>query len=324
MALSNSYNYFESYTAASAIATALRRIGSYDPDETINSTEQTNALEALNLILKEWGARGVQVFLTDTMYLFLNSTSGIYTTASNYLAFTHATTQLNGSVASGASTITVDSASSISNSDIILIKLSDNTLFATTVNGAPSGTTVTLTDVTTGAASDNGYVYTFSSTNRFTSTVVNVLSANAITSDSNTLIAPQNGTATNIAVVGDVEYHQLSNKHSTGVPTVVMHRRKPTFSEFYVWPRGVTSNVDRIELVCALPIQDMDGTTNNFYVPQEAHNALIWQLAAELASEYGISEAEQRRLWATAESKFQQFLDGYREDASVIFSMDVR
>jgi hypothetical protein len=67
----------------------------------------------------------------------------------------------------------------------------------------------------------------------------------------------------------------------------------------------------------------MDTTTDNFWIPPEAHNALIWQLAAELSSEYGIPENEQRRLWATSEAKFQAFLDGYRENASVIFELDI-
>ena len=324
MALSSSYDYTDSYTAANAIALALRRLGVYDPAETINSTEQTNALEVLNLILKEWSARGVDVHVRADMFLMLDSkTRQTYTTASNYLLTTHVTTQLDGAHSASDTTIACDSITGISNTYLIFIKLEDGTMHVTTVSGAPAAGVVTLTDGLASAAADGAYVYACATTSRWTNPIPNVLYAGTVISSSDTLNVPVGGTHSEVMVIGDIERAAMSLPMQQGVPRVLHHRKKPTSSEFLIWPVGGDDNVDRIHMVVGLPIMDVDSTTNNFYIPPEAHNALVWQLAAEMASEYGIDEREQRRLWVTAESKFQQFLDGYREDASVQFSLDI-
>ncbi len=325
MALSSSYNYFDSYTAATAIATALRRLGVYDPSETIDSTEESVALQVLNLLLREWSVRGVDVHLRVDAYLFLDSkTRQVYSTASNYVALTHTTTQLNGAHTASDTTLTVDSITGISASDIILVKLSDGTMHATTVNGAPSGTTVTLTAGIASAADDNAYVYTFPSTARFINQINNIVYAGTVQSTSDTLNDEVGGIHYQVMVVGENEKDAMSTPLTTGRPTAIQHRRKPTYSEIAIWPVGGDPAVDRIHLIMSTPIMDMDATSNNFFIPPEAHNALIWCLAAELASEYGLSESEQRRLWNISEVKLQNFLDGYREDTSVIFAMDTQ
>ena len=73
MALSGSYNYTESITAAQIIALALRRLGVLGIAETINSTEEANALIVLNLLIKEWSAQGADVWLRKKAYLFLEN-----------------------------------------------------------------------------------------------------------------------------------------------------------------------------------------------------------------------------------------------------------
>jgi hypothetical protein len=324
VALSSSYNYFDSFTAANAIAAALRRLGVYDPSETINSTEEANALQVLNLILREWSARGVDVHLRQDGYMFLDSkTRQTYSTASNYFATSHVTTQLDGSHVASDTTLTVDSITGISTTNIILIKLADGTMHATTVNGAPSGTTVTLTTGLTSEADDGAYVYAFTTAQRYSNQIQNLMYASTVMSDSDTLNAPIGGTHSEVTIIRDAERAALSTPMQTGRPTLLHHRRKPTSSELMIWPVGGDPSVDRLFLVMVLPIMDMDTTTDNFWIPPEAHNALIWQLAAELSSEYGIPENEQRRLWAASEAKFQAFLDGYRENASVIFELDI-
>lgn len=323
MALSNSYDYTSTFTAASLIALALRRLGVYDPAESVDSTEQTNALQVLNLVVKELANKGISVHLRDTMYLFLTSkTTGTYTTSSNYLVTSHNTTQLNGGGSSGASTITVDNDDAISSGDTIIIKLSDGTMQVTTVNGAPAANVVTLTAPLSGDASDDAYVYTFvASTARYTGVIDHVISAYVVRSDSTTLTDNVGGLSTELRVAGDTEYHELSQRLQTGVPSTIHHRRGVTDSTFFVWPVGGQVDVDRIEMVVVKPIMDLDATTNELAIPPALHNALGWQLAAELASEYGIPDGEQRRLWLIADSKLQDFLDANREDASVIFEI---
>jgi hypothetical protein len=324
VALSSSYNYFDSFTAANAIAAALRRLGVYDPNETINSTEETNALQVLNLILKEWSARGVDVHLRQDGYMFLDSkTRQTYSTASQYFATTHVTTQLDGTHVSGTTTLTVDSITGFSASSIILFKLANGTMHASTINGAPSGSSIVINAGAATDADDGAYVYSFTTAQRYSNQIQNLMYASTVMSNDDTLNTPIGGTHSEVTIIRDAERAALSTPMQTGRPTLLHHRRKPTSSELMIWPVGGDPSVDRLFLVMVLPIMDMDTTSDNFWIPPEAHNALIWQLAAELASEYGIPEQEQRRLWATSEAKFQAFLDGYRENASVIFELDI-
>ena len=65
-----------------------------------------------------------------------------------------------------------------------------------------------------------------------------------------------------------------------------------------------------------------DSSGDNPQFPIEFGNVLIWYLAAELASEYGLPPGEQGMLWQTAEFKLQQVLDYDVENASVIFALE--
>lgn len=321
MAFSSSWNYTNTYTAADLMALALRRLGVLDPDEPINTTEQTNALQVLNLVLKEISLQGTNIYLRDTMYLMLTSkTKPYYTTASDYLAFGFALiTQSNGAAISGATTIVLDSVSGIVTGQYIFIKQSDNTMLATTVNGAPAGNTVTLTNALTASVNDNAYVYLVSTTDRFTGVLNSVLSARTMEPTSDSINYGENGRFVPMDVVGDVAFHSNSSIGQTGRPLQLYHIRKPTSSELHIWPLGGQPTIDVIELVNTYPIMDLDTTTDNLYLPPDGFNAVAWQLAAEMASEYGLSEAEQRRLWQIASAKMENFFDAAVEDASVIF-----
>jgi hypothetical protein len=61
---------------------------------------------------------------------------------------------------------------------------------------------------------------------------------------------------------------------------------------------------------------------NNPDFPIEYGNALVWGLAAELGSEYGLPENEQGRLWSIAKHKLETQLDYDQENADVIFALD--
>jgi hypothetical protein len=338
MALSNSFDYTHTVTAADIIALALRRLGVYDPDETINPTEQTNALQVLNLIVKEWGNQGADIWLRDTMCLVLNtgsSTSGTiqgfyYATsvgsAAHLLFGFNAVSSLASAASASDGTITVTDSTGFATTDYIYIKLADNTIHATTINGAPSGNVITLANSLKGAASAGAKVYGTDVTNRFIggtilqlqSAASCIISEDAVDNADSTNQAGLQYTATPISVVGSNEFHGHSNRVTQGAPLQVNHVRKHQYSEFNIWPIGLDPKVDFLELVVIYPIMDLDATTNNLYLTPDAFNALAWDLAAQMASEYGLSEAEQKRLWTVAESKKNDVFDFNVEDASVI------
>lgn len=334
MALSDSFDYTSTVTAAQIIALALRRLGVYDPDETINSTEEANALQVLNLIVKEWANQGADIWLRDTMNLVLNtrtSTRGTtklwYTTNSDYLLFGFsACSTLTADLAIGGTSITVDDASNFNSLNLIFIKLEDNSIHATTINGAPVGSTITLTAGPTVAANSGAVVYSCLPTSRFLGTILQVLSASRYEPtdalkenfQESSLLSKN----TPIEVIGSDEYHSLSQRDQIGDPLYVYHVRKPTLSEFHIWPRVSSPTVDALELVVRYPVMDLDSTADNLYITPDAFNALAWDLAAQLASEYGLSEQEQKRLWNVAEAKKTDVFDFNVENASVILTKD--
>lgn len=326
MAFSSSFNYTDTVTAASIIALALRRLGVLDPDEPVGTTEQANALVVLNLILKEWPGRGADVWLRDTAYLFLTSkTKATYNSATDYIIATHYTTTLSASAATSASTITVTSASLITASDLIFVKLSDGTIHATTVNGAPAGSTVTLTTALPSVAATGAYVFTANPLNRLLYRMEHLVSARTMQSTADTVLADKGGIANEIQVVGDTDWHSTTSvRLQVGRPTKIFHRKLFNSNELNIWPVGGDQNVDRIELVGVFPIQDLDQSSDNLLLPPEGFNCVAWQLAAEMAPEYGLTEREIGRLWQIAEAKFSQVLDANREDAPVAFQVDNR
>jgi hypothetical protein len=332
MAFSSSWNYTESYTAANIIERALKRLGVYDASESVNSTEQTDALVVLNLIVKEWSARGADVWLRNTGHLFLPSpgTVGSYTVGTSGTAkFTslYYVTTLAAAASASATTITVTDDTNMANADVILIEQDDGTLKETTINGAPAANSVTLAAGLASAAAAGNIVYSWPTSRNISAKVAKLVNAaRRITNTDNaaTNAGYMEGVDSPLSIIGEDEYRLIPQKLQTGVPVSIHHRQKAVNPELFVWPTGGSGNVHSIVLEYNAHIQDLDGTTNNLEIPPEGVNALAWQLAAELAPEYGIPEIEQRRIWSIANNKVADFFDYQTEDASVMFGVEQR
>lgn len=332
MAFANSWDYTESYTAASVIERALKRLGVMDASESVGTDEQTDALEVLNLILKEWSAEGADVWLRNTGHLFLTSpgtkasysfgTSGTAKFTSQYYV-----TTLAADAAASATALTVTDDTNISDTDILLVELDDGTLHATTVSGSPTANAVTAASGLTSAASSGNIVYTWPTSSSISykpSKIIHVARRLTNTDNDDIDAGYMEGQDTPLEIVGEQEYRLLSQKLQTGIPVSVFHREETKNPELFVWPTGGAGDWHSLVLEHLTYPQDADATTSNIDIPPEGLNALVWQLAAELAAEYGLTESEQKRLWTVATSKRENFFDYMVEDASVIFARESR
>ena len=331
MAFSGSYDYTESLTAANVIALALRRLGVLDPSETIDSTEEANALITLNLILKEWSAMGANVWTRNTFYLYLTGAEDLgrhYETNSSTSYFVTASsgTTVKTAASSGASTIDISTASFVSNGDLLFIELDSGEIEAHVANGAQSGDTVTLTGTLGGAVAAGKAFYVSAASTRWQERLVDILSVNRIIPDYTLtqLALDAGGQSIPMELIGSEEYRSLARQHQEGPPLLVYHRRNPNSSELIVWPTGKDAGVHKLAIEAVVSLQDLDATTDNIYIPPEGFNALAWQLAAEMSAEYGISEREYGKLWAIAGGKINDFLDSQVPDASVKFEQEIR
>jgi hypothetical protein len=310
MALSGSKDF--TVTRDDIIETALKKIGAYDSGESVPAAELADAATALNLILKEWSAEGVSIALREQAILILNYQTQKYalgnigtTGTTDNFHFFKASELIEGALTTAAvataTTLEVTSTTWLDSegktvaapaaSDNIILRLDDNTYHFDTISGV-AGDTVTMNDVggaglASGAAIGNK-IYTY--TTRLTRPV-------------RVLYAYRSDTGRNdsqLDLVGRREYERLSAKNSSGPPTKVHF--SPTVDQWtagatavqaesaanlFVWPVKNPANVDKIVMVTEHYADDFDAATNNLQLPVEWSNALVWNLAADLAYEYG-------------------------------------
>lgn len=250
----------------------------YDLRTTIPSEDNDFAVDILNLMLKQWQAANLFLWnrVEATLFTALNTAGYSLGSTGTHATTSYVSTQLNGAVVLGASSLTVDSTTGMTVADNIGIELSDGTRQWTTIATIPDSTTVTTNDTLTAAASDNAYVVAY--TDKIYRPLL-VLSARTGTLDSNVEIIMED--------LRRDDYFDISDKTTAGRPTTYYYDKQLDNGTLYVWPRP--DNVDQIiNFSFYEEVEDMDSSTDNFDFPQEWTLALMWGLAAELAQAYGM------------------------------------
>lgn len=312
MAVSGSKDF--SITRGQIIASAYRKIGIFDIGEGVSGDETSAADFALNLMIKEWLARGADIHLRQNLTVFLqpNQTSYTFSSSSSddYTNDTVVETTLSADEASGQTVISVTSSSGMTASDRVGIKLDDHTIHWTTISSVDTSTQITIASATTGAASSGNKVYAYTNKGDVPRKLVYQFRRD------------KHGLDTEIDRIGESEYHRLTDKDASGPPTQVYYRPGVGMGELFVWPTDWGANGDRLELVTRVMPDDFDAAANSPDFPIEWGNTIVWGLAAELAAENGIPRLEQQNLWTISQMKFNEMLDYDVENASVVFSMD--
>ncbi len=309
MALSGSKDY--SITRADIVGGALRKLGIFDQGESVAGEDTTTAVVALNLMVKELVARGADIWLRDEIILFLQPDQQSYLLGTAEATTTIAgETTLSAAEASGQTIISVTSSTGMTAADNVGIKMDDNTIHWTTIVSVDSSTQITITVATDDDAASGNKVYAYTTTAGRPTKLVSVFRRDI------------NDIDNEITLIGEKEYRRQSNKGSSGPPVEVWYQPTLTTGTLFVWPVDGGKNWDKLSLSAQFYPDDFDAAGDNPEFPIEWGNTLIWNLAAELASEYGIPEREQGRLWTVAEHKLNQLLDFDVENASVIIGMD--
>lgn len=264
------------------IGSALRKLRSVDPRLSIEGVHITNGAIQLNAMIKGWQLDGVFLWLEQEVVLHQQYNTQRYTlgTSGDHCAVITDSfkTQLSVSAAAAASTIDVYSDDYIANSDYIGIQLDDGTIQWTTVNGAPSGDTVTLAANLTDAASEDNWVFTY--TNKISRPMRIIEARVRDTSDVDDPLRVM----TNVT-----EFMSQSDKTSTGRVRDIVYTPHNTDGLLRVWPICGTGDItDRIVMTVQRPIEDFDASANTFDGPASVLNALVWNLAMELAPEFGV------------------------------------
>lgn len=313
MARSGSKNF--SLTRDQLIRLVFKQINATDLNDAIDSTRVNHASDILNLIIKAWQAEGLKLWQRKEATLFTAVDTASYNLG---LTGTHATksynsTQLNGAHSSSATTLTVDSTTSMTVGDNIGIELTAGTRYWTTIATIPSSTSLTITSGLTSAASDNGTVVAY--TNKIDRPLEIIRATYFDLTDTNLIEIP-------IDLLRHEQYFNVADKRTPGPPTQAYYDKQLDLGVLYFWPRPDHVKY-AINFTFHEALDDMDSGSNDFAFPAEWGLALLWNLAEHLAFPLGqypeLEKIEKKAMY------YKQRLEDYNaEDANFQFMPDLR
>ena len=306
MTTSGSFDY--SVTRQKIGTRALKHLGVISAGETPSDEDMADVVDTLQSMVKLWQASGTYLWKKKEGILFLTKGTAKYSLGGSAKATkSYTSTTTSAAASSGASTITVASISGVSNADNIGVVQDDGTIHWTTVNGAPSGSTITLTDVLTDdvASGNNVYAYT---TGIQRPLKVSGLRWHHVVNDQDTPFAD---------MISREEYFDLPNKTSQGQSVQAYYDPQLSAGDLYLWP--APNSVDAlVKFTFREPIEDFDSAANTPDFPQEWITALEWNLAAWLITDFGVIGETAQRVEKRADL-LKNELDGWDTEDTSIF-----
>ncbi len=309
---------------------ALRLCSAYDPENSAGpSTNQiTFAAEALNMLIKKWEALGLQLWERKWGVIFPRVDQGVYSLGTPGPAGDHATlasplgygdfvnTTLSAAAASGATTVTLTAITSGSSTGIsvftaatthnIGVELDSGDLQWTTINGALSTNTATLTTALTGAAASGNRVFVYATK---LTRPLRILDGYVRQLSNNSDIP--------INLIPRENYNRFGIKTSTGQPVQLYYDQQSNSGLVYIYP--VFSNVDQLLFIeFQKAIDDFTNSTDDFDLPQEWNEALKFNLALAIAPEYEVTELKFKQIKLLADESFD-LVNGYDQESTSFF-----
>jgi hypothetical protein len=122
-------------------------------------------------------------------------------------------------------------------------------------------------------------------------------------------------------VISKQEYNVLGSKFSTGTANSVFYDPRRVDGKLSVFLTPNTSTVSNYELhfVYQRPIYDITTAQAIIDFPNEWMNVLVWNLADQLAIEYGVPANSRQEIAQRASAYKEQLMDWDVEEASVFF-----
>lgn len=273
MATSGSTDYLDNRNEI--ITEALELLGVLPAGDTANANDISSCSRTLNMMVKHWQANGIALWKNTQIYIFLEPDAQSYTLgpSGDEATASMAKTEISTAASSGDSTIEVDGITGISNGDNIGVELDGGSLQWTTVNGAPSGTTITLTASLTDDVSVDANVFAY------TSGISRPLFLTEIR------IHKDSGTEIPVNSVSRNKYMSMSTKDTEGTITQAYYDPQTINGKLYVWPTA-DSVKDYLVATARMPIDDFDSSTDDPDFPQEWLLPLAYNLAVAVAPKF--------------------------------------
>ena len=324
--LTTSGTYTYSQSVVQLLTAALRATQVIGESETATGAQLQNGLDAMSAMIKGWQGGGIHVWCEEECTLFLQTAQTLYSlggssTDNACLTSAYVQTQLAANAAASTSTISVNSTTGIASGNFIGIQLEAGTNFWTTVNGAPSGSNVTLAAPLPSAAVIGGFVWSYGTP---------LMRPLRVYGGRRLIYQPQSGTGaieTPMLMMARLDYQALPNKTTPGIVTQFFYDpqqgegayTQPT-GQMNVWP--APSSVEfGMRFTAQRPIQDIASLANIPDFPVEWNAALKWNLAMELAPEYGTPTEQVSIIKDRAEHWYGLASSWDRESESLLFGV---
>jgi hypothetical protein len=314
MATSGSSNF--DATRDEIIKAAYRKLNVIRSTQTPNAQLITDGAFALNAVVKHLQARGIHVWTVTEATLFPQPGQVKYAVSSaagsDHVTSSFVKTEIATAAASGASTITVDSDTGISDGDNIGIVVDDGTVHWTTVNGAPASDVITLTAALDDSSAVDNEVYAYTNKIVRPLKIVNARWVDADTGYETPVIE----------MMANLDYRRLPNKTQTGAVTQMFYDAQLTTGQAYLWQVPAVFE-GYVNFTWHRPIEDFDAAGNNPDLPAEWIRTLIWLTAMEMGPEFTVPEATWNRVVTMAASSLDDMEGWDREETSWDFQPDM-
>lgn len=322
--LTTSGTYTYSASVVSLLTAALRLTQVVGANETPTGDQLENGMDAFSAMVKGWQASGIHVWCEEECILFPQAAQPLYqigpASTDNCCLFNDLTqTTLTAQANAGATTITVASAASMQSSDTIGIQVSSGVNFWTTINGPPSGNTVTLASGLPASASAGSIVFDYAQAlNR----PLRVYGGRRYTYSS-TIDTP-------MQMWARLDYQAQPNKYSSGTITAFFFDPQTAGKAggawtgqtalLNLWPNPA-DNTNGFRFTAQRPVQDLANLANLPDFPVEWNAALKWNLAMEIGPEFGVPTEQMTIINAQATKWFNMASSWDRESESFLFGV---
>lgn len=297
---------------------ALRKIGAIASGETPDAQTIQDCSDQLNMMVKALNATGLHIWTETEATLFLKAGQVAYTlgpdTIDNCADTSFTATALTNGAGSGATSITVTSATGFAANYYIGVVLDSGAIFWTTESGAVVGSTITLASGLSGTASAGNAVYVYQT---------DIIRPLRVVSGRRYQLS--SGIDTQMIQMSRIDYRNQPNKTATGTPTQFFYDPRGganTQGILYVWPAPSDATY-AVKFTWWRPVQDFTTSANIPDLPQEWLDALVWNLALKMAPEYDCTANRYTIIKDQAASSLDNVMGWDREPESYLFGADM-
>jgi len=279
LAISDSYDF--SLSRDDIIQDALEDIGVLGEGFAMNAEHVNKGNRKLNMLINQISSQadfsyGKKIWARKRGYLFLASGqveydlgpgSGDARWTSSYV-----TTTSTANAAAAATTLTVSSITGFSSADQIGIKLNDGTLHWDVINGAPAGSTITLTAGLASAAQSGSRIFGYTSKAQRPQRILTVIRRDT---DGNDDMMNE--------IVTLADYEAISDKDSVGTP-LAYHEEPRVDSVRLLIDQGPEDTSDVLRIAYHRPLADFDSANDTPDFPKIYYRYITSQLGSKLRS----------------------------------------